>query len=179
MSDKMGTTGQATDASPTNDKQPPPKSTSADDHSLASIQDIAAPMLALAQQTATRAASEAILRAKDALELGKENTKARIAFSIVAFYLLMILIILVLLLFGRVDMSVAKDINSTFLTPILGLAGMALGYYFGIGAYSDISRRQAEPKENLSSPTLPSLSLPSPRGAMQVTDPSGEAPQKS
>jgi hypothetical protein len=89
----------------------------------------------------------------------------------------MVLIIIALLLIRLIDISTAKDINSTFLTPILGLAASALGFYFGIGAYNDFARKRDNTREDGPLARLSSIVLRN--GDKRITKATDEPAQKS
>jgi hypothetical protein len=70
-------------------------------------------------------------------EPSRERTRTRLTFTIVGFYLLSTLSLVILTGIGKIDISTAKELSGLFLTPMFGLAGTALGFYFGVGLYND------------------------------------------
>jgi hypothetical protein len=72
------------------------------------------------------------------LQERRERVRTRLTYGLVGAYVIFTFILIVSVVYGLVDFNKAKDIFSTFLTPILGLAGSSLGFYFGVSVYDDI-----------------------------------------
>lgn len=60
----------------------------------------------------------------------RENIRAWLAGLLVAAFLFLTGFLVVAVTFGRLDMATAKDLAALALTPLLGLTGTAIGFYY-------------------------------------------------
>jgi hypothetical protein len=62
---------------------------------------------------------------------GRDRTRARLAYLLTSTVLVIVLAALMLLVTGSLKTSDLESVSAALLTPVIGLVGTVLGFYFG------------------------------------------------